>query len=73
MKIFNTLDRPVVIDQQGRILGGGEHIEVTRRSEEIIKAMDAGWLIRVEEETSTVEEIVPKTDTITTSKRTKKG
>jgi hypothetical protein len=42
---YNTTDRPVVIDADGRTVGGREHATVDDRNDEITAAVDRGHLV----------------------------
>ena len=46
---YNTTDRPVLIDDEGRTLGGGEWGPVLTTEEPARMALDAGTLVKVAE------------------------
>lgn len=53
MIIFNSTDSPVLIDKEGRTLGGNEHLDLGEDvpSVEILAAIQKGWLVITDEPT----------------------
>lgn len=51
--VFNRLDTPVVIDTEGRSIGGGEWGTVNTEEEAVKRALEAEWLTEVEEREDT--------------------
>lgn len=46
--VFNTTDRPVPIDDEGRSLPGGEWGPVLTTADQVQAALDAGHLVKVD-------------------------
>ena len=46
--VYNPSDRPVVVDPDGRVVGGREHASVDDRHDQVTAALDGGRLVRVE-------------------------
>ena len=63
MKIYNVTDSPIVVDSEGRILGGREFRDIESKSKEVSAAIKSGDLIVIpepEEETTSSEAATPE-------------